>query len=69
MGTHPEINGAAPRPSGLAAKQPGMAERVAAYDWSTAPPGPMDLWPEPLKAAVQIILSSASRCSSGGAPS
>jgi len=58
MGTHPEINGAAPRPSGLALEQASMADRVVAYDWSTTPPGPMDLWPEPLKAAVQIILSS-----------
>ena len=55
MGIHPEINGAAP---GLAAEPPGMAERVATHEWSASPLGSMDHWPEPLKAAVQIIMNS-----------
>jgi PAS domain S-box-containing protein len=35
-----------------------MSERVAGHDWSTTQLGPMDEWPEALKIAVQIMLSS-----------
>ena len=36
----------------------GKMERLAAYNWSASALGPRDQWPEALKAAVQIIMSS-----------
>ncbi|WP_375263012.1 sensor histidine kinase [Palleronia sp.] len=33
-----------------------MAERIRCYDWSTTPLGPIEDWPESLKAAVRIVL-------------
>jgi len=38
--------------------EPGMAERIAACDWSATPLGPRERWPEALKVALQIVLSS-----------
>ena len=35
-----------------------MAELVRAFDWSTTPLGPMDRWPDALKSAVRILLTS-----------
>lgn len=33
-----------------------MADRIRHYDWSATPLGPIEGWPEALKAAVRIIL-------------
>lgn len=33
-----------------------MAKRIRQFDWSTTPLGPIEAWPEALKAAVRIIL-------------
>jgi signal transduction histidine kinase/CheY-like chemotaxis protein len=38
--------------------QPRMAELVRDFDWSTTPLGPMEQWPEGLKSAVRILLTS-----------
>ncbi|MBF6592063.1 MAG: GAF domain-containing sensor histidine kinase, partial [Ktedonobacterales bacterium] len=35
-----------------------MAERMRALDWSQTPLGPVEDWPQPLRAAVNICLSS-----------
>lgn len=35
-----------------------MAERIRAFDWATTPLGPMDAWPQSLRTAVNILLSS-----------
>src|SRR5581483_6288554 len=35
-----------------------MAERVAAQDWSATPLGPVEQWPEALRVAVQLVMSS-----------
>ncbi|HTA46581.1 MAG TPA: ATP-binding protein [Bryobacteraceae bacterium] len=51
--------GTSPRPISTAnGIEPGMAARVAAYDWSATPLGPLDQWPETLKAALQIVMHS-----------
>jgi signal transduction histidine kinase len=39
-------------------KQETMAARIAAFDWSSTALGPADTWPEPLRAAVQLMLNS-----------
>ena len=36
----------------------GMRDRVLSYDWSASPLGPMTAWPQSLKTAVDIMLSS-----------
>src|SRR5687767_14176324 len=46
--------GAEPSP----ARGGDMAARVRAADWSRTPLGPMDAWPEELRVAVDICLSS-----------
>ena len=33
-----------------------MAERIRHHDWSATPLGPVDTWPEALKAAVRLVL-------------
>ena len=43
---------------GLLTDEISMADRVAAQDWSDTPLGPAGHWPEALKVAVQIMLSS-----------
>ncbi len=35
-----------------------MAERIAAFDWSTTPLGPIDRWPQSLRTVVNILLTS-----------
>ena len=35
-----------------------MAERLAAYDWSTSPLGPLDSWSQSLRTSVAIVLRS-----------
>src|SRR5665213_2416371 len=35
-----------------------MAERIAAFDWSTTPLGPLDHWPQSLRTVVNILLTS-----------
>ena len=35
-----------------------MAARIAGLDWSSTALGPADTWPEPLRAAVQLMLNS-----------
>ena len=35
-----------------------MAERIAAFDWSTTPLGPIDQWPQSLRTVVNILLTS-----------
>src|SRR5215813_14382906 len=35
-----------------------MADRVAYHDWSATPLGPITGWPEALKVACQMIMSS-----------
>src|SRR5579859_1989661 len=35
-----------------------MGERIRAFDWLRTPLGPIEIWPQSLKTAVQIILSS-----------
>lgn len=37
-----------------------MSQRIQSYDWSTTPLGSSDCWPQSLRTAVQILLSS--RC-------
>src|SRR5581483_2343316 len=44
--------------AGVVAGDLNMAARVRAFDWSTTPVGPMEHWPQSLKTAVQILLSS-----------
>ena len=42
-----------------------MRERIAVFNWSTTPLGPMTCWPQSLRTAVGIILGSrAGRSSS-----
>ena len=38
--------------------EPGMLHRVRAYDWGTTALGPIDRWPQALRTAVDITLSS-----------
>ena len=35
-----------------------MGERIAAFDWSTTPLGPIDRWPQSLRTVVNILLTS-----------
>jgi hypothetical protein len=35
-----------------------MARRIRAFDWSRTPLGPIEKWPQSLKTAVGIILTS-----------
>lgn len=35
-----------------------MAERIAAFDWSTTPLGPINQWPQSLRTVVNILLTS-----------
>jgi diguanylate cyclase (GGDEF)-like protein/PAS domain S-box-containing protein len=35
-----------------------MAERIRRIDWSTTPLGPVEAWPQSLKTALEIVLSS-----------
>ncbi len=35
-----------------------MAERIRTFDWSGTPLGPIDRWPQSLRTAVNILLSS-----------
>ena len=35
-----------------------MGERIAAFDWSSTPLGPIQEWPQSLRTAVNILLSS-----------
>ena len=35
-----------------------MAERIAAFDWSTTPLGSIDQWPQSLRTVVNILLTS-----------
>jgi signal transduction histidine kinase/CheY-like chemotaxis protein len=35
-----------------------MGERIAAFDWSATPLGPINQWPQSLRTAVNILLSS-----------
>jgi hypothetical protein len=35
-----------------------MAERIAAFDWSATPLGPLDRWPQSLRTVVNILLTS-----------
>lgn len=37
----------------------GMGARVRAYDWSTSPLGSIESWPQSLRTALSIMLSSA----------
>src|ERR1700761_3973805 len=36
----------------------GMGARIRAYDWSRAPLGPPECWPESLRASLGICLST-----------
>jgi hypothetical protein len=35
-----------------------MGERTRAFDWSKSPLGPVETWPQSLKAAVSVCLGS-----------
>ena len=35
-----------------------MGARIRAFDWSTTPLGPLSDWPQGLKTAVRIMLTS-----------
>src|SRR4051794_11663036 len=35
-----------------------MAARMRAFDWSTTPVGPVDAWPQSLRATIRTILGS-----------
>ena len=35
-----------------------MGKRIRAFDWSSTPFGPLDRWPQSLRTAVNILLSS-----------
>ncbi len=35
-----------------------MGERIRAFDWAASPLGPPEAWPQALKTAVAIILST-----------
>ena len=48
----PPVSSAAPAGAGE------MAARVRSFDWSTTPLGPIESWPQALKAAVGICLNS-----------
>jgi diguanylate cyclase (GGDEF)-like protein/PAS domain S-box-containing protein len=44
---------------GLAGRDRGeMAERIRNIDWSASPLGPVEAWPQSLKTALEIVLSS-----------
>lgn len=36
----------------------GMNELISSYDWSVTPLGPVSVWPDSLKAAVRILVTS-----------
>src|SRR4051794_16424454 len=36
-----------------------MADRLRAFDWATTPLGPIGTWPQSLKTAVELMLSSS----------
>jgi hypothetical protein len=35
-----------------------MGERIRAFDWASSPLGPVESWPQSLKTAVRIMLTS-----------
>jgi signal transduction histidine kinase len=43
---------------GTPARASTMSELVNRYDWSSSPLGPAEAWPDSLKAAVRIVLTS-----------
>ncbi len=48
-----------PRPDPVSSSpELSMSERFALHDWSSTPLGPMKDWPEALKVAYQIMISS-----------
>ena len=51
-GAEQPVLGASPPPRGE------MAARIAAHDWAASPLGPLDGWPQSLRTAVRIVLSS-----------
>ena len=51
-----DLDNSAPEP--FAAITGEMAERLRAFDWAKTPLGPIADWPQSLKTAVSIVLSS-----------
>jgi len=49
-----------PQPTGMAGtlQPPGMSQLISSYDWSTTPLGHVAGWPDSLKAAVRILVTS-----------
>ena len=49
-----------PQPSGLTGTMPTalMSQLISSYDWSTTPLGHVARWPDSLKAAVRILVTS-----------
>lgn len=49
-----------PQPSGLTGTMPTalMSQLISTYDWSTTPLGHVARWPDSLKAAVRILVTS-----------
>src|SRR5262249_23630255 len=46
------------RPSECIPNVGAMAERIRSFDWANHPLGPIEGWPQSLKIAVRILLSS-----------
>ncbi len=36
-----------------------MAQRIAAYDWSSSPLGPIESWPQSLRSAINISIGTS----------
>lgn len=49
---------AAPPSLGFLAGGGGTAERIAAFDWSATPLGPIEMWPAELKSALSLVLAA-----------
>ena len=47
-----------PNPATTPHSDQGMEARIAAFDWSGTPLGPMDRWPQSLRTALSICLGS-----------
>src|SRR5215475_13270543 len=41
-----------------------MARRIRAFDWASTPLGPVDTWPQGLRASIQVMLNSRSSINS-----
>ncbi|HEV2865489.1 MAG TPA: PAS domain S-box protein [Allosphingosinicella sp.] len=53
-----DLTTAGGRPGTLPMPPGGPGSAAVAHDWSASPLGPMDSWPQPLKTAANIVLTS-----------